>query len=310
MAAPPAKRQKKNVLLSSDDDDVPTPPSKPRTSTRSQSRTRSKLANPATASDRSLPTRSRTNEKAASKTSRPAPAQSTTTISPEKHPKRPSSKPLTNGSLHSFFNAASQASNPRKTSKSAEQTPEVEEVELEDIIEDDSADEHSRKLPSRPKSNVSTTRAVLDRRKPLQEQPQNRTMAEAPEKILCASQRFLNVGRISLKEASTQTKEVREPLDTRPWAEKYGPAGLEELMVHKKKVADVRAWLEGVLRGQDSKVCIGDTVEQNFADGPEETPNIEGALRSRQNRYHLPVGQSNGNRYIRVEEPRGHGLLV
>lgn len=38
--------------------------------------------------------------------------------------------------------------------------------------------------------------------------------------------------------------------DTRPWSERFAPVNLEELAVHKKKVADVRRWLEDVLGGR------------------------------------------------------------
>ncbi|KAL5625362.1 hypothetical protein BROUX41_005422 [Berkeleyomyces rouxiae] len=38
--------------------------------------------------------------------------------------------------------------------------------------------------------------------------------------------------------------------DLRPWSERFGPANLDELAVHKKKVADVRRWLADVLSGQ------------------------------------------------------------
>lgn len=38
--------------------------------------------------------------------------------------------------------------------------------------------------------------------------------------------------------------------DLRPWSERFGPINLDELAVHKKKVADVRRWIEGVLSGQ------------------------------------------------------------
>jgi cell cycle checkpoint protein len=41
--------------------------------------------------------------------------------------------------------------------------------------------------------------------------------------------------------------------DRRPWTEKYGPISLEELAVHKKKVADVRTWLTDVLSGRSRK---------------------------------------------------------
>jgi len=38
--------------------------------------------------------------------------------------------------------------------------------------------------------------------------------------------------------------------DSRPWSERFGPVNLEELAVHKKKVADVRKWLDDVLAGR------------------------------------------------------------
>ncbi|KAJ6445922.1 cell cycle checkpoint protein [Purpureocillium lavendulum] len=38
--------------------------------------------------------------------------------------------------------------------------------------------------------------------------------------------------------------------DLRPWSERFGPRNLDELAVHKKKVADVRRWLEDVMAGR------------------------------------------------------------
>jgi cell cycle checkpoint protein len=43
---------------------------------------------------------------------------------------------------------------------------------------------------------------------------------------------------------------VKDEDDLRPWAERFGPGNLDELAVHKKKVADVRAWLEEVIHGR------------------------------------------------------------
>lgn len=49
--------------------------------------------------------------------------------------------------------------------------------------------------------------------------------------------------------SQASTKVTKEE-DTRPWAERFAPKNLEELAVHKRKVADVRAWLENVTNGQ------------------------------------------------------------
>jgi cell cycle checkpoint protein len=38
--------------------------------------------------------------------------------------------------------------------------------------------------------------------------------------------------------------------DLRPWSERFAPINLDELAVHKKKVADVRKWLDDVLGGR------------------------------------------------------------
>lgn len=38
--------------------------------------------------------------------------------------------------------------------------------------------------------------------------------------------------------------------DSRPWSERFAPTNLEELAVHKRKVGDVRKWLEDVIAGR------------------------------------------------------------
>ncbi|KAI3398313.1 hypothetical protein diail_9536 [Diaporthe ilicicola] len=58
-----------------------------------------------------------------------------------------------------------------------------------------------------------------------------------------ASQRFMKPPR--LNSASSGDGE-----DKRPWSERFGPVNLDELVVHKKKVADVRKWLDDVLSGR------------------------------------------------------------
>lgn len=64
---------------------------------------------------------------------------------------------------------------------------------------------------------------------------------------VAASQRFM-------RPPPTQSKgnAVAVPEDDalRPWSERFAPANLDELAVHKRKVADVRRWLEDVLAGR------------------------------------------------------------
>lgn len=44
--------------------------------------------------------------------------------------------------------------------------------------------------------------------------------------------------------------EVKNEDDLRPWAERFAPVNLDELAVHKRKVSDVRGWLESVISGK------------------------------------------------------------
>ncbi|KAF2797614.1 Rad17-domain-containing protein [Melanomma pulvis-pyrius CBS 109.77] len=52
---------------------------------------------------------------------------------------------------------------------------------------------------------------------------------------------------------TVHTARNTESVDTRPWNERYGPSSVEELAVHKKKVADVRMWLSDVFNGKVRK---------------------------------------------------------
>lgn len=58
-----------------------------------------------------------------------------------------------------------------------------------------------------------------------------------------ASQRFMKPPRLSSAPSC-------DGEDMRPWSERFGPMDLDELVVHKKKVADVRKWLDDVLSGR------------------------------------------------------------
>ncbi len=58
-----------------------------------------------------------------------------------------------------------------------------------------------------------------------------------------------SASQIFLKKLKPPT-EIRNEDDLKPWAERFAPVNLGELAVHKKKVADVRTWLEEVMAGR------------------------------------------------------------
>ena len=254
MGPPPTKRQKRRVVLDSDDDATSLPrQSQDKTkSSRSQGpSTRSKLTNNDALSKRNISPQIR-KERIASTRARSDSSQWSPPSSPDRLSKRSKIvKGQSSGSLHAFLNSTRQTANARKESQHEKPSSQAETIgEPEDVIEDDSPDEKIRK---RSAPRVGAT-LVMDRRKPLQEQTQNKTVTASQEKPILASQKFLAVGKALTKEASTQTRPIPKELDVRPWAQRYGPASVEELMVHKKKVADVRSWFERVYSGRDCKV--------------------------------------------------------
>lgn len=133
-----------------------------------------------------------------------------------------------------------QAQNARSQTK-AGHTHELPRVdsgeEQEDLIQDDSGGD-----------DVAVTRAsVFDRAKILPSSTQNQFSS-------ISSQSFKLNRRDGRGTEPSQQVSKADVEDTRPWAEKYAPQSLEELAVHKKKVADVRDWLETALSGQTCKV--------------------------------------------------------
>lgn len=171
---------------------------------------------------------------------------------PKDHAARPKSQYKAQASrpISSFFSAWTQAGQPNGGKPLEVVTSEVED--LGDLIVDDFPVENVNNLGG------TSTSAALDRRK---KQPgpahynaaaTNRSSLQGRSKKFkipeCASSTGTSPAISGAAEAKSSAN------DLRPWAEKYGPNNLEELMVHNKKVSDVRNWLESVLRGQDRKV--------------------------------------------------------
>ena len=263
MPPPPAKRQRRLVILSSDNDDDCVPSAEPTdgdegTEDHTSTVATNKVNTDGAAVRRTLPTRSRT--KSTVKKTQLGPI-STKRSSSDPSPKKPvrelkpTAKLRTSKPISSFFAAANQSdqSNGQKRPKS-EESPEVEGREEEDLIEDDSSPEVEGVNELRRLRN--STRLVLDRRKGLPLSTLNSTTCSQEHKLPAASQRFKIAGRATEKDTNNKssTPDGVVGVDTRPWAERFEPRSLEELAVHKKKMSDVRSWLENVLQGRGRKV--------------------------------------------------------
>ena len=124
--------------------------------------------------------------------------------------------------------------------------------DLEDLIVDDSSAENVDDL------REIATRTDLDGRRERPVPAYDNAAAMNRSGLPSGIQRFKIPGHASNVDTvpgiSSAANARQRAIDLRPWAEKYGPNSLEELMVHKKKVSDVRNWLEDALRGQHPKV--------------------------------------------------------
>lgn len=243
MAPPPAKRQKRLVVLSSDDDDdddddkVPVPPKLKKHEVR-KNHTRL-LADNGTAKQ-SLPTRSRAKPRESIvKRSRSSTAPGASSETPDRKSKATigsqGSKPIS-----TFFHSATQPQLLHRQKKPKAISQELEN-EAEDSIQDDSPIEELDELlrAQRKIGSVSESR---------------KRQEEDTDNVPSGSRRFKLAGDATKNDANKPVS--RKEVHLTPWALRFGPSNLEELMVHKKKVLDVQTWLDNVLQGRDTKVCL------------------------------------------------------
>lgn len=209
-------------------------------------------------SSQPIPKRSRPRTRSSASKSHPsASAQSTPSVSIENLSRSKSKAHQCEKTelLHPYFSATGinrRQVAPRNTPihEAENDRTEEEEKEEEDAIEDDVSE-----LGFPRRTNLrSTTKFVLDRRKQkfvTTSRVPDSTSSEkhqSSSQVLAVSEKDLS-DKLSLNTANSSNR-----ADLKPWAEKYGPSGPEELTVHKKKVADVRDWIENFWQDGNQKV--------------------------------------------------------
>jgi cell cycle checkpoint protein len=229
MAPRPAKRQRRSTLVLSDDDgddDYQLPSSK-------------------AGSQREITLDGRTSQTVSPvKPKRPPPTKRTVPksspkSSPEKTKKNPKTKgePEKSRSINSFFSKATEEQ--RWQNKAETPLVDLENGELDDAIEDDElSDDTLRELGLK----TNRTGTALDRRKPI---PTTVESLRGAGGGLPPSQRFVKPTAPGKDDVAAGSAAEDLAEGHRPWADRYGPGSLDELVVHKKKVADVQHWLQG-----------------------------------------------------------------
>ncbi|OAP58422.1 hypothetical protein AYL99_07512 [Fonsecaea erecta] len=249
MAPRPAKRQRRSTIVLSDgsDEDSNPPSPKPGRATSFQREITFDGRTSATVS----PVKSRPTKPA----SRKAAAQPSPASSPEKARKNTKVKTEVekNKSLHNFFHKATEEQRWKRKSE----TSDVEAQnngELSDAIEDDDlSDETLQELGfSKGRSHTNANGRIPGTVSAVATSKRNADVGSLP-----STQRFVKPGAAS----NRNVNDFGDPShidnhDHRPWADRYGPTNLEELMVHKKKVADVQNWLQGKLEGHNNQKLL------------------------------------------------------
>lgn len=247
--APPAKRRKRNVVQSDDEGESNKPkqntlanylfssPDRPSNSApdaaaRPPSESPSPIArkptrSAAAANGQALKPAVKNLQLRSNKQSNRAPSKSAST-SPEKPKVRPTTraKPEEKGKtadLKTLF------------SKQAERAPATLSTRIDDILsdpisdDDDGVQDHKASMASHVAKNAH---------KRFKESAAH----VFPGNSVAASQKFLRPPK--------PARSIVHDDDKRPWSERFGPVNLEEIAVHKRKVADVRKWLEDVMAGR------------------------------------------------------------
>ena len=158
--------------------------------------------------------------------------KSKTAMKDEPHP---SAKPI-----YSFFNAATQRQQRSQRSASPEKPASQDEPEA---INDDSGDDESTVTLSKGMSVALTMR-----KRKVQHGGNCEREASLPPP---ATQKF----RKTSDGARTPSLSVVNE-DKRPWTEQFAPLDLTELAVHKRKVTDMRQWLDSAFSGRRHKVLV------------------------------------------------------
>ncbi|EEP76593.1 predicted protein [Uncinocarpus reesii 1704] len=267
-APPPKKRQRRLVVQSSDEDDTYLPLSSSITAPASQrgtqtrlTTTESQIASAASKADtcaartrRSKPQPKKTSSRVSN--SRIPSTQTTPASSPDKRKtgKRPiSDKSSSSKSLHSFFAPATEE---QRWSKAVENhtLDIVEEIEDEECGDDlynwTSARSYNNEAsPQRVKHDEVNAGLTIGRRKASAYEARTQDEKRPPARESKPVKRFLLPSQADL--GTSPSTVVGDQL--KPWTERFVPTNLDELAVHKKKVADVQKWLVDVFTSRSKR---------------------------------------------------------
>lgn len=258
MDSPPAKRQRRLKAAFSEDEELELDSPQQVVASGGTQRSTSAITGKANRpQDSTKSTRSKAKSKSnneESKATRRKVASKAESVSPKTSQKSPGKKTpeKKSTSLHTFFARASEEQ--RWNRKADTPNKEADDVKTPDAIEDD--DESSDEtFPLLGESKGDMT-FQLDRRKDRVAWTRNGSPTFRTG-LSVSNQKFVKppVPTVRRSKLKADVEDSSNTCIHRPWADRYGPANLEELAVHRKKVGDLQKWLDEVLNGRDPRVC-------------------------------------------------------
>jgi cell cycle checkpoint protein len=162
--------------------------------------------------------------------------------SSQQSPRKGKEKPI-----YSFFNTATQKQSLPQPSASPEKRDTLPAEIEEDLIQDD--DSLNEELAELSETTFGSKYPMPTRHKrKLDVLDDGGTDSSSLPR---GSQIFKKPATGASRSFSSSEHIPHIAVDQRPWTERYGPLNMEELAVHKKKVQDVRTWLDSVTNGRD-----------------------------------------------------------
>jgi len=308
MASPPAKRQRRSTVFSSEGYGNLDASHGSASGYNSENAGLAALNGSAdTYSASKNPPASQKRKSASKSKTTPKKAKSTPTSTPSpgaKQSPKKTRKEDRNKSLHAFFGRATEEQRwSRKTGTDVE--AEVGGEDGDSIEDDDSLDEVFTELAE----NGEDTELVLDRRKDpfsFQDCPPGRGS------LSCRTQKFIKpVIPSHQRNRSSRSSNLILQDSHRPWADRYGPINIEELAVHKRKVADVQTWLMNVLSGRQRSVCaVLFTISRTLIKliFISENSRLERSGWKRQNNDFIPARKGHGHSVTALVKPHSLGF--
>ncbi|KAJ5162474.1 hypothetical protein N7492_007866 [Penicillium capsulatum] len=206
--------------------------------------THDSIAHPVTLSSRPKPPRARPTR---------APTTRNPSSSPSSSPRKGSVSPnaTKSKSLHSFFQPATDGQRwssqkfetKRPLAPVTETTFDVDEIEDDYDSYDEIFTQHLASLDATPASDAASQGSSQTRRPAPKPAAKTRPKSQPTKRFIMNPGPKVSVDQPRPRQSSTET-------DPRPWAQRFAPSSLEELAVHKKKVGDVRNWLEEAFSGR------------------------------------------------------------